>query len=139
MPVSSIDRLGWVCAGLITVMLAVSFPLRCFPRAGIVTVVSMCAGAALGLALGMITRTRRPLAIYFWLGICALTVLPLIFAWPQADSFDVVLWRGAPDIFNNYFDLLRGGVYLIALPFPFARFGRHAPDVIHPDESGPPT
>jgi hypothetical protein len=117
-------------------MVSLSIPLRCFPKAVLVVAACGGAGAALGTALAMITRTRRPAAIYFWLAVCALTILPLILAWPPADSYDVVLWKGAPDILNNYFDLLRGGVFLLAFPFPFARLGQHGPDEHNADKSG---
>ena len=138
MPVSSINRLGWVCAVLITLMLALSFPLRCFAKASQVTATCAGAGAALGLALAMITRTRRPAAIYFWLAVCVVTILPLLLAWPPADSYDIVLWKGAPDILSNYFDLLRGCVFLVAFPFPFARLGQHRPDEPAADKSDEP-
>ena len=111
-------------------LLTPSFHLHCFPRACGVAAGSALAGAALGSALAAITRVRRPAAIYFWLAAAATTVLPLLNAWPPADSFDLTLWRGAPDILGNYFDLLRGSAYLLAMPYPFARLGRHAPDPV---------
>ena len=134
MAVSSINRLGWVCLGLIAGLFALALPLLCFTRAAAVALVSACAGGGLGLALAMVTRTRRPLGIYFWLAAAAVTCVPIFRAWPAADSFDVTPWRGAPDLLYNYFDFLRGGVFLLSMPFPFARFGSHGPDLPRTDE-----
>jgi hypothetical protein len=136
--VTSINRLGWVCAGLITVILGLSIPLRCFQVAVPIVVVSSLEGAGMGAALAMVTRTKRPLAIYAWLAAAGLTLLPFVLTWPPGDSSDVFLWRGAPDILSNYFDLARGGAFLLAMPFPFARLGQHAPDPLPPDEAEPP-
>ena len=85
-------------------------------------------GAGLGTALALITRVRRPLAIYFWLTTAAMTMTPLMNGWPTGDVFNLTLWRGAPDILGNYFDFLRGASYLLAMPYPFAKIGLHAPD-----------
>ncbi len=128
MAVSSINRMGWVCVLLIAGLFALSVPLRCIGRAAAVTLGTAGAGAGLGLALAMVTRTRRPLGIYLWLAAAALTLLPLFRAWPPAESFDLTAWQGAPDILYNYFDFLRGGVFVLAMPFPFAKLGMHAPD-----------
>jgi hypothetical protein len=84
----------------------------------------------------MVTRTRRPLAIYLWLAASFAAIWPIVSGWPPGDSYDVTLWRGAPEMLSNYFDLLRGGVFLLALPYPFARRGRHSPDP-PPDAPGP--
>ena len=137
MSAASINRLGWACLALITAMLLLSFPLHCFRMAATVAAGSATAGAGLGTAMAMVTRTRRPVAIYAWLAACGLTFLPLLFAWPPGDSFDVTLWRGAPDILSNYFEFMRGGVFLLAMPFPFARFGQHGPDPLPTDKSEP--
>ena len=133
MAVSAINRLGLLCLTLISVMLAVAFPLHCFPLAVAVAAVQATAGCTLGLALAMITRSRRPVAIYGWLIACGLTFFLLILSWPRADSLDVVLWRGAPDILSNYFDILRGSVFILAMPFLFGRLGQHEPDPLPND------
>ncbi|HLJ58020.1 MAG TPA: hypothetical protein VKT77_23480 [Chthonomonadaceae bacterium] len=130
MTTSAINRLGLTCFALIAGLTAVGVPLRCLPIAIEAAAASAGAGFLLGAALAAVTRTRKPLAIYAWLAVAALTLWPLLRPWPAADSFDLTLWRGAPDIFNNYFDFLRGGAYLLAMPYPFARFGRHAPDPV---------
>ena len=125
---TSTNVMGLVCLGLISVMLAVSIPLHCFPTAAAVTAVDGLAGCGLGTALAMVTRSRRPIAIYFWLLIGIMTALTLGFGWPPGDISDIRLWHKAPEIFENYFDFLRGGVYLLAMPFPFAKLGFHRPD-----------
>jgi len=140
--VSSINRMAMVCGGLISGLFALSIPLHCYQQAAGVTLVSACAGSGLGFALAMITRTPKPLFIYAWLAAAALTFLPLFRAWPPGDSFDVTPWRGAPDILFNYFDFLRGGVFLLAMPYPFAALGMHGPDPLpteNQDRSAPKT
>ena len=134
MPKASYNRLGMSCLAIITALFALSLPLHCPVRALMVGGVSLLAGGMLGTALAMITRTPRPLLIYFWLGVAALTFVPLYRGWPPGDALDIFPWRGAPDIVYNYFDILRGGVYLLAMPYPFARLGQHAPDPLPPDK-----
>ena len=136
MPGSAINRLGWACLGLITILLALSFPLHCFLKAAVIGAGSLGAGAGLGVCLAMVTRTKRPLVIYLWLVAAIVTFFPLFFAWPPGDSFDVTLWRGAPEILSNYLDFVRGGTFLLAFPFPFARLGQHAPDAVTPSDPG---
>lgn len=125
---SAAGRVGLVCLGGIGAAVIAAWPLRCLTAALGVGAVAAAAGAALGIALAAITRTRRPALIYFFLGLAALTLVPLVHPWPGGDSADVTLWPGAPDILYNYFDFLRGAAYLFAMPYPFARFGRHKPD-----------
>ena len=126
------SRLGLTCLAVIIVIVALSVPLRCITLALRVGGVSLLSGAGLGTALAMVTRSRRPVQIYLWLAVAAVTFLPMYRGWPPGDSFDVFPWRGAPEIFYNYFDILRGGVFLLAMPYPFARFGQHAPDPLPP-------
>jgi hypothetical protein len=126
--VSAVNRLGWTCVALIAIMIVLAIPLRCLPRAVGVAAGSSCGGAALGLSLAMVTRTRQPLAIYAWLAAAGLSFYPLFAGWPPADSWDLTPWHGAPEFLNNYFDLLRPAAYLLAMPYPFARLGQHAPD-----------
>ena len=124
----AVNRMGLVCLGLIIFTLVLAFPLRCFPLALGVALSAGTAGTALGAALALVTRTTSPLAIYLLLGAAALTFVPLAHPWPAADSFDVLAWRGAPDIVYGYFDGLRAAAFLLSIPFPFARLGRHTPD-----------
>jgi len=94
---------------------------------------SLLDGALCGAALAWATRTRRPLLIYAGVAVAALTVWPVAVGWPLAGASDVHPWRGAPSLVLNYFDALRVVVYLLGIPYPFARLGHHAPDL--PPES----
>src|SRR2546423_6701865 len=94
--------LGWVCLILIAGICALSVPLHCTRQALSVGGASLLAGGGLGTALAMVTRSRRPILIYFWLAVAALTFLPMLRNWPSGDSFDIFPWHGAPDIVYNY-------------------------------------
>lgn len=82
----------------------------------------------MGASLAMTTRTLRPFQIYIWLGSAFLMLTPLYLNFPSADENDVHLWKGAASIASNYFDVLRMGVFLLAIPYPFALLGHHATD-----------
>ncbi len=82
----------------------------------------------MGASLAMTTRTLRPFQIYLWLGAAFLSLAPLYLNFPGADENDVHLWKDAPSIASNYFDVLRMGVFLLAIPYPFALLGHHATD-----------
>jgi hypothetical protein len=81
-----------------------------------------------------VTRARRPAVIYFWLLLAAATFWPIWHEWPLqqgrpiGDPATLHPWPGAPTWVENYYDLLRLGGLMLGLPFPFVRFGRHAPD-----------
>ena len=122
------NRLLFACLLLAAGGLAFAIPLHCVLKAGIVGGVSLVDGALFGLSLAAVTRTRRTGLIYFFLLCAALTLAPLYLGWPVVDSDDLTLWRGAPDLLENYFIMLRLALFLLALPYPFARFGHHAPD-----------
>ena len=74
------------------------------------------------------TRTRRPLGIYACLAAAVLTFWPLLHSWPPADAWDVHPWPGAPPLVSTYFEALRGCLFLLGIPYPFARLGQHGPD-----------
>ena len=120
--------LGCGCAAVIAGVTCLSAPLHCWRSAIAVSAVSILAGIGAGSALALITRTRNAVAIYLLLILAGFTLWPIFTLWPPADSSDVIAWKGAPDIVYNYFDLIRMGVYLLALPYPFAKFGVHSPD-----------
>jgi hypothetical protein len=127
-PDRSARRLGILCLSLALLLWALSFPLHCAGRAALVSGFSLLDGAALGAALAMVTRTRRPLAIYGWLAVAALTFWPLLVVWPPGGAFDVHPGPYAPALASNYFDVLRLGLFFLGIPYPFARCGHHAPD-----------
>lgn len=125
---SAARRLGIVCLSLALLLWALSFPLHCVGRATLVGGFSLLDGAALGAALAMVTRTRRPLAIYGWLAVAALTFWPILAVWPPGGASDVHPGPNAPALASNYFDALRLGLFFLGIPYPFARCGHHAPD-----------
>jgi len=117
-----------VCLLLTAVSLTFSIPLRCVVKAAVVGGISLLDGILFSLSLAAVTRTRSAGWIYFFLLCALLTLAPLYLGWPAADSDDLTLWRGAPDLLGNYFDMLRVALFLFGLPYPFARFGHHGPD-----------
>jgi len=125
--------LGWACALVAVGFLALSLPLHCMGRAAEIGGFSLLDGAALGACLALITRTRRPTAIYLLLAAALLTLWPVCVAWPPGNPEEIHPWRGAPDIVTNYFDALRVCLFLAGIPTPFARLGHHAPDPLPPE------
>ncbi len=126
----SVRQLGLFCLTVVVLALAVAVPLGCVGVALRVGGGSLGEGIALGLALALITRTRRPWLIYLALALSILTFVPLAHEWPPGDAWDVHPWHGAPPIVYGYLDGLRTLLYLLGIPWPFARFGHHAPDPI---------
>lgn len=108
--------------------LAAALPLGCLAAALRVGGGSLIAGVGLGASLALATRVRRPWLIYLALTFGALTLLPLVQDWPPGDAWEVHPWRGAPPLVYGYLDVLRTLLYLAGIPWPFARFGYHAPD-----------
>ena len=126
----AISRLGWISMLLALLLMAAAIPLHCLGLAAVVGAGSLVAGCLLGFAMAMITQTRIPLIIYCWLFIVILSFWPLYNGWPRADFWEVHAWPTAPDFVYNYFDLLRGGLFILAFPWVFARLGFHAADPI---------
>ncbi len=134
-------RLGLACLLLAIVGWSVSIPLHCSLRAALVGGCAFLNGGLFGLCLALVTRVRRPVWIYFWLLLAALTFWPLWHdwplwqGWPIGDPATIRLWRGAPAILTGYYDILRFCLFLLGLPFPFARFGQHGPDPLPPEDA----
>ncbi len=133
-PVGVARRIGIVCLMLALLCLAPALPLHCLGPAVRVGGFGLLDGALLGTALAMITRTRRPLWIYTWLAVAALTLWLVYEGWPPAGPWEIHPWPGAPDIVYNYLDVLRSVLFILGLPYPFARLGYHAPDPLPPPE-----
>lgn len=125
-------RLGGICLALSLLLWLPSLPLHCAGRAALVGGFSLLNGVLLGTLLAVITRTRRPLLIYACLGGVLLSFWPLFVSWPPAEQSEIYLPHGAPEILLNYFDILRGVLFLLGVPFPFATLGHHAPDPLPP-------
>ena len=136
-------RLGGVCLLLALALWSLALPLHCAGRAALSGGFALLDGILMGLALAAVTRARRPLLIYLWLGLAAATLWPLWESWPLYRGWpignpgDVVAWPGAPDLVYSYFDILRACVFLLAIPAPFALYGQHGPD-LQPTEDAPP-
>jgi hypothetical protein len=124
----SVRKLGFVCLTVAGLALAVAIPLHCVVVALQVGMVALLSGAGTGLSLALVTRTRRPWLIYMGLLLAALTFVPLTQEWPPASAWDVHPWRNAPPVVYGYLDGLRMLLFLVAMPWPFARLGYHAPD-----------
>jgi hypothetical protein len=136
MPIDRIaGRIGAVCLLSTLALWSLSAPLHCTGRAGLVGGFALVDGALMGLALAFVTRSRRPLLIYLFIGLALLTLWPLAASWPLdkgwpiGDPGAIAAWPGAPALVYNYFDILRACVFALAIPAPFARYGQHGPDL----------
>ena len=131
-------RVGTGCVLLAIALWSLSVPLGCAGRAALVGGFALLDGAVLGLLLAAVTRIRRPILIYLFLGLATLTLWPIIqmwplyHGWPVGDPGRIVAWPGAPELVYSYFDILRGALYLLGMPAPFARYGQHQPDLLSP-------
>lgn len=126
----SVRKLGLFCLTVAGLALAAAIPLGCVSVALRVGAAALLAGGGLGAALALVTRTRRPWLIYVCLVLGALTFVPLYREWPAGDGWDIHPWRGAPPLVYGYLDGLRTLLYVIGIPWPFVRFGHHAPDAV---------
>jgi hypothetical protein len=131
LPIATVARrTGIVCLLLIVAIFALSFPLRCVPRALGMESFTAADGFAFGALLAGITRTCRPGLIYLLMALAALTLWPVFISWPPAEVWEVHLWPGATTLLLYYFDAARFAVFLLAMPYPFVRWGQHGPDPI---------
>ncbi len=124
-------KIGVICLVLSLLCWAASLRLHCPEVAALVGGFSFLDGAFFGIMLALVTRSRRPIWIYVWLGLAALSFYPLFISWPPGNELSIAAWRGAPAIVYNYFDALRPLLFLLGMPFPFIAFGFHAPDQSH--------
>lgn len=119
-----------MCLVLSLLVIAASLPLGCLPIALSIGGFSLLDGIVLGVGLALVTRVRSPWIIYFLLGLCALTVWPLIDEWPPGGALDVHLWPGVPSLAYGYLDAVRLMLFLLGVPAPFALLGHHGPDSV---------
>jgi hypothetical protein len=136
----NVRKLGLFSLTVVGFALAAAVPLKCVAVALRVGGGSLAVGIGLGLSLALVTRTRRPWSIYLALALGALTFVPLAQEWPPGNSWDVHPWHGAPPLVYGYLDGLRTLLFLVGIPWPFARFGFHAPDplpIATPSEDEP--
>ncbi|MCS6775901.1 MAG: hypothetical protein RMJ43_11625 [Chloroherpetonaceae bacterium] len=125
-----VDAFGLLCAGLALLLWALALPLGCAGQAALIGGVSLGSGALLGLMLALITRTLRPAVIYLCLCVAVAACVPLLREWPPGDMRDVRLAPGMPGFLAYYLDLLRVALFVLGIPYPFARLGHHAPDPV---------
>lgn len=130
-------RTGWACLIAVCLLFTPSLYLHCASFALLIGLKMGVLGLLLGLSLAFVTRTRRAILIYLGLlvAFCAGW-----FFFVMLDSVDLpsfVVPRGAPTIWENYPVFLRIGTFLLCVPYPFARWGYHAPDAF--SENSPPS
>lgn len=124
--------MGLVCAILGMTILAGAIPFGAGPiayRAGTFPVLD---GIVFGALLAGVTRTRRPVLIYGLLLAAAAALWPLYAGWPASPPLAPEMPEGRQELIHNYLDILRIVLFLLAVPYPFARLGFHAPDVNAP-------
>ncbi len=102
--------------------------LRCLPQCLQKGSLPLALGLLLGGALAMATRTRYALLIYLSLGVAFLAGTLFAMPLPTDAVEEVRLWAGAPSLFQTYPEIVRTLAFVFAIPYPFARFGYHAPD-----------
>ncbi len=123
-------RTGWACLLVGGLMLAPSVLLHCVPLALRILLRMGILGSVVGLALGGVTRTRRATSIYlglltaFFGGYLFLSMLD------NAATKSLLLPQGTPRFLEGYPTLLRVGLFFVSIPYPFARFGTHTPDIL---------
>jgi len=122
------NRLGLFCLLFACIGIALAIPLHCFGLAVQVGGFYFLLGAAQGAMLAFVTRTRKPWLIYLGLGLAAALFWPLFEPFWLNAVFAIRAWHGAPDIVYNYFDILRIALFLLGIPYPYARWGQHGPD-----------
>ena len=131
--------MGLVCAILGLAMLMGAIPFGAWPvayRAGAFPVLD---GIVFGALLAGVTRTRRSVLIYGLLLAAAAALWPLYAEWPATPPLAPEMPEGRQELIHNYLDILRIVLFLLAVPYPFARLGFHAPDVNAPGLEGKET
>ena len=128
------SKIALTSGGVWGIVWLVSIPIQGAALAATVGTISALAGAGFGLSLAGVTRTRSTGWIYFFLALAFLSLSVPLSNYPPASEHDLVLPAHAPDLLANYFDFWRWIAFFCAIPFPFARFGHHAPDPVSPSE-----
>lgn len=130
--------LGIVCLALTLLCLLPSMLWHCVRSALPLSGVSLLSGGLLGALMALITRTRRPTLIYLCILAGCLTFWPIYHNWPPLTLPDLLTAEGRYDlIFQNrvyqYLEALRPTLFLLGIPYPYARWGQHGPDPIPSD------
>ena len=119
--------LGGVCLALALLCFVPAFLLHCVERALIIGTASFLIGSLLGVMMAVITRTRRPTLIYACILGAVLTMWPLYHGWPPIYAEDLFT-HGNFEKIGSYLDALRPALFLLGVPYPYARWGQHGPD-----------
>ena len=132
-----IRRLGWYCfiGGLLLFLGAVA--LQCVPQCLKTASLPLLLGAVLGFALALVTRSQNAFVIYFGLGLTLLAGTLFMLPLPTDIYTKLTLWKNAPPLLRSYPEIVRAMAFLLAIPYPFARFGYHAPDYHYTPEQEP--
>ena len=123
-----IRKTGIICLWGECLLVCGGAVLGCLPQSLQVGSVPLLLGLILGVALAGATRTRNTLLIYLGLGVALMA--GVVFAMPLPTDLvaPVLLRRGMPSLLKFYPEFVRVCAFLLAIPYPFARFGYHAPD-----------
>ncbi len=135
--------MGLFCALMALAAFGAAVPLGALPAVLRIGGFHLLDGIAFGMLLAGVTRTRRPVVIYALLIAATLTFWPFYSGWPAEQSEGVAIPMARQELVHNYIDILRIVLFLLGIPYPFARLGFHAPDVnapgaeIHRNDSAP--
>jgi hypothetical protein len=124
--------MGIVCLLLAVGLWAVSLWAGNAGASALVGGFSFGNGAVFGGFLAMVTRTRRPVLIYLLFLLALLSLTPLLLGWPPVLASSTSLPASVPGWLKDYPDILRLLLFLLGIPYPFARLGYHAPDPAEP-------
>jgi hypothetical protein len=116
------------CVVVLLVAWLACLPLHVPAAMAVVELGGGLCGVLFGFCIAMVTRTRKPAIIYFWLGLAALTLWPVYSGWPYANPAAITVWPGGSTLLYSAFDVMRPGAFIVALVPPFALLGQHGPD-----------
>lgn len=134
----SFVKLGLISVLIALAVLAVAIPLGALSIALRVGGFYLLDGIVFGLLLAGVTRCRRPLLIYLLLAATAFTFWPFYSGWSIDRTLLSEIPEGRQELIYNGIDILRIIMFLVGIPYAFARFGFHAPDVNAPGVMGGP-
>ena len=124
-----IRKTGWFCLGGGVLLAVCAWGLGILLQAAKVGGGAFALGAAFGLGLAAITRTRRPLFIYLALGATGAALWLAVQGFPLLEEME-------SDRNRTALEWLRLAAFLLGAPYPFARYGFHAADSV-PENTSP--
>lgn len=123
-----VRRTGYLCLWGESLLVMGGIVLGCLPQSLQIGSLPLLLGVLLGVALAGATRTRKALLIYGFLGLALFAGTLFTMPLPTDTVAELSLWKGAPSLLKSYPEFVRVCAFLFAIPYPFARFGYHAPD-----------